>query len=137
MKTLPTTSASPLLRTDFTDQAAWDAIRDEIGTPGVEGFKAEVAPIDDMAFDGLTVPQILAAVPDGYPHTFIIVADKAAMAPEDRTLLIVNLESEGAGQHFRAVMSEMWAIENNLSIANMDFDDFANSVDGNGVHRGF
>jgi hypothetical protein len=137
MKTLPTTSASPLLRTDFSDQAAWEAVCDEIGTPGVEGFKAEVEPIDDKAFDSLTVPQILETVPEGYSHTFIIVADRLAMAPEDRTLLVVNLDSEGAGRHFRAAMSEMWGVENNLSIANMDFDEFADAVDSNGVHRGF
>lgn len=137
MKTLPTTSASPLLRTDFTDDAAWNTICKDIKTPGLEGFRAEVEAIDDKAFEGIGVQQILEAVPEGYPHSFIIVANRAAMAPQDRTLLVVNLHGEGAGKHFRAVMSEMWAIENNLSIANMDFADFANAVDRNGVHRGF
>ena len=137
MKNLPSTSASPLLRTDFTDQAAWDAICDEIGTPSPEGFQAHVEPIDDQAFDGLTMQQILRAVPDGYPHTFIIVADRVAMAAGDRTLLVINLYEEGAGQHFRAVMSAMWGVENNLSLANMDFEEFADAVDSTGVHRGF
>jgi hypothetical protein len=29
------------------------------------------------------------------------------------------------------------SIQNNLSIANMDFEEFANSVDDDGVFRGF
>jgi hypothetical protein len=137
LKTIPETSASPPLRTDFTDDAAWNTICKEISKPGPEGFRAEVEAIDDKAFEGVGVQQILDAVPEEYPHSFIIVADRAAMAPQDRTLLVVNLDADGAGQHFRAVMSEMWAIDNNLSIANMDFADFANAVDSDGVHRGF
>jgi len=35
------------------------------------------------------------------------------------------------------VASELWGIENNLSIANMDFWEFAAAVDEDGVHRGF
>jgi hypothetical protein len=31
----------------------------------------------------------------------------------------------------------MWSVENNLSISNMDFEEFAASADKNGIHRGF
>jgi hypothetical protein len=31
----------------------------------------------------------------------------------------------------------MWGIENNLSTANMDFAEFADEVDDDGVFRGF
>jgi len=31
----------------------------------------------------------------------------------------------------------MWSVENNLSISNMDFSDFADSADADGVFRGF
>jgi hypothetical protein len=31
----------------------------------------------------------------------------------------------------------MWGVENNLTIANMDFDDFAGAVQADGVFRGF
>jgi hypothetical protein len=31
----------------------------------------------------------------------------------------------------------MWGIENNLSIANMDFEEFAENVDDDGIFRGF
>jgi hypothetical protein len=38
---------------------------------------------------------------------------------------------------FRAVLSTIQSIENNLSLANMDFEDFVNSVGKDGVFRGF
>jgi len=44
---------------------------------------------------------------------------------------------EGSGREFRAVPSQIQAIENNLSIANMDFEEFAESADESGVFRGF
>jgi hypothetical protein len=31
----------------------------------------------------------------------------------------------------------MWAVENNLSIANMDYDEFAAAVDEDGIFRDF
>jgi hypothetical protein len=31
----------------------------------------------------------------------------------------------------------MWSVENNLSISNMDFSDFADSADGDHIFRGF
>lgn len=44
---------------------------------------------------------------------------------------------DSGGRTFRIIPSEMWGIENNLSIANMDFRDFADSADADGVFRGF
>jgi hypothetical protein len=31
----------------------------------------------------------------------------------------------------------MWSVENNLALSNMDFEEFATAVDGDGVFRGF
>jgi hypothetical protein len=137
MKNLPKTNATPLLRADFSSSVQWDAIRKEIAQPSPEGFKAHVEFIDDQAFDGVAVEQLLGAVSPGVFSPFIIVADRASMVPDDRTLLIVGLDGEEAGKSFRAIMSEIWAVENNLSLGNMDFEDFAGAVDANGVFRGF
>jgi hypothetical protein len=41
------------------------------------------------------------------------------------------------GREFRAIPTAVQSIENNLSIANMDFEDFAEAVDEDGVFRGF
>jgi hypothetical protein len=38
---------------------------------------------------------------------------------------------------FRALPSQIQSIQNNLSIGNMDFEEFANNIDPDGVFRGF
>lgn len=55
---------------------------------------------------------------------------------ETSPLLILDLY-DGSGREFRAIPSQIQSIENNLSIANMDFEEFAESVDEDGVFRGF
>src|SRR5436190_13043794 len=55
---------------------------------------------------------------------------------QDHSVLVISLY-EGSGDQFRAVPSAVQAIENNLSIANMDFEEFAGAVDSSGIFRGF
>jgi hypothetical protein len=140
MKQFPITSASPVLRTDFGSEAVWEAICDEIRRPSAEGFRAHVELIDDRDFDRLARQQILAAVPNNYPHSFIVVVDREAVSDDEHALLVINLyDGLGAkiGDAFRALPCEIQGIENNLSIANMDFAEFAGAIDGRGVFRGF
>jgi hypothetical protein len=139
MKHLPITSDSPVLRTDFSDQPSWEAVCEAIGQPSDEGFQAYVEFIDDRAFEGLTKQQLLAAIPAEYPHTFIIVVDRKSISDAEHPLLVVNLYDglgSEVGEEFRALPSQIHAIQNNLSIANVDFSDFAGAVDGDGVFRG-
>jgi hypothetical protein len=140
MKQLPVTNDSPMLRTDFSDHAAWEAVCDEIRQPTPQEFAAYVEFIDDRAFAGVSKQQLLAAVPENYPHTFIIVADHKAITDAERSVLVINLYDglgSQVGAEFRALPSEIHGIQNNLSIANMDFAEFAGAVDGKGVFRGF
>ena len=50
--------------------------------------------------------------------------------------IIVALH-ERTGREFRAIPSQIQGIENDLSIANMDFEEFAESADESGIFRGF
>jgi hypothetical protein len=139
MKQLPMTTASPVLRTDFSNQAAWKAICREIREPSDEGFEANVEFIDDPAFDKLSKEQLLTSLPKDY-HTFIVIVDQKAVSDDEHPLLVVNLYDglgSEVGEEFRAIPSAIQAIENNLSIANMDFADFAGAVDSGGVFRGY
>ncbi len=69
------------------------------------------------------------------PHTFIVIADSAAVSQPDYPLLVVDL-SEDRNRPFRAVATQIASIENNLSIGNMGFEEFAGCVDKSGVFRG-
>ena len=136
MKLLPQTSDSPVIRTDFRDDAAWELVCDEIRRPSDEGFEAHVEFVDDPAYADLDVAQLLARVPAGYEHTFIIVVDRVAISSAEHAVLVVDL-FDNRGAAFRALPAQVQAIENNLSIATMDFAEFATVADADGVFRGF
>ena len=135
MKQLPQTENPLVLRTDFSNQPAWERICAAIREP-VEGFRAYVEFVDDAAYQDMTKEQLLRLVPRGYAHSFIILVDRTAISSPEFPLLVIDLYAE-PGREFRAIPSQVQGIENNLSIANMDFYEFADSVDEDGVFRGF
>lgn len=99
-------------------------------------FRANVDFIDDIQYADITKDQLMELIDPDYDHTFIVVVDRTAISLPDHPLLIVDL-FELSGNTFRAIPSQIQGIENNLSIANMDFEDFARHVDKSGVFRGF
>ena len=135
MKELPKTEDALVLRTDFSDDAAWEKVCTAIREP-VGEFRANVDCISDRAYDGLTVEQLLALAKQGPDRTFAFLVDGAALTRPDHPILVVDLGDE-PGRTFRVIPSEMWGVENNLSLANMDFHEFADNADPDGVFRGF
>jgi hypothetical protein len=137
MEPFPDPENAPILRTDFSNQAAWEEIRAEIQKPvGKLQFRANVELIDDPEYAGLTSSQLLGLLPADYSHTFIIVADRTTISHPEHPLLVIDLFDKPA-REFRAIPKKIQGIENNLSIANMDFEDFADAVHADGVFRGF
>ncbi len=131
---IPTSENALLIRTDFSDQSAWDRLIGAAREPGdIVMFNMEV--VDDRANSGMTVEQVMAALPEGYPHSFIVLADSVAISQPDHPLLVVDL-LEQRGRQFRALASVISQIDNNLSIANMGFEEFVGLVDAGGVFRG-
>lgn len=65
-----------------------------------------------------------------------MVADRKTISDPDHPLLTIDRFTE-PGREFRAVPSQIQSIENNLSFANMDFAEFADSADDDGTFRGF
>jgi hypothetical protein len=137
VKQLPETEEALVLRTDFSDQRAWEAIRATVQRPfGI--FRGNVRFVDDREYADLTKEQLLALIPDDSGPTFIFVADRTALSNADHPLLVVDLFPDAQrGREFRTIPSQVGAIENNLSIGNMDFEEFADAVDEAGIFRGF
>jgi hypothetical protein len=139
MKVLPKTANPLVIRTDFQSQETWEKIRELIRPPvhdRSETFYAYLDFLDDVEFRNVTKEDLLASVPKEYDHSFLLVADAMAMESRDFPILVIDLHDE-PGRTFRAIPSQTQSIENNLSIANMDFSDFADAVDTDGVFRGF
>ena len=136
VKKLPETDNSLLLRTDFLDDAAWVALCAAAQAPSEDGFQARLECVSDSAYDGLTVEQLVALAPNGANLSLVFLADRLALTEPEHPILVVDLYDE-PGRTFRVIAREMWGVENNLSLANMDYSEFADNVDPDGVFRGF
>ena len=92
--------------------------------------------VSDPAFEGVTPSGVAELIRPGSRHTFLFLVDRRTVDDSEHPVVVVDLYGE-VGRSFRVVPSEMWGVENNLSLANMDFDEFADSADADGVFRGF
>lgn len=141
LPSLPRTDDTLLIRTDFSDHAAWQALHTAVTTPNEDGFLAAVHTVDDPAYSGLTTEQLVSLVPAR--GSLVIVADKTALTEPGMPLLAVlpydedDEESEQDYGELRVVAGELWSIENNMSIGNMDWEEFVDAANGDGVFRGF
>lgn len=141
MADLPETWCVPVIRADFRDDGVWEQLKDEIVRPTEEGFVAGVEFVEDRALIGLSETAIAAGYPRAYPrqyrHPIVFVVDTVTVSLPEHPLLVVNLNEGDQTGPFRALPRQVQAIENNLSIANMDFFEFARSAGPDGVFRGF
>jgi hypothetical protein len=136
MERLQETGTAPVIRTDFSDDLTWETIRAALRVPWEEfDLVANVECISDPRYDGLSVEQLTALAPQE-SLGFLFVADQIALAHPEHPLLVVDLNDEPR-RAFRTILSEVVAIEANLSLANMEFFEFADSVDPDGIFRGF
>jgi hypothetical protein len=111
----------------------WTELIQAINKPSPEGFLASVTLIEDPSVAGYA-PDALAKKVNA-DHAIFFVADTTTMERRDRPILCVSLLA--SKQPFRVIPSELWAVENNLSLANMDYEEFADAVDAEGIFRGF
>jgi hypothetical protein len=119
-----------VVRTDFTDDAAWLDVCELIEASDCEGYTPTLLRVEDLAYDGASVADLLRN--PGLEYAFVV--DSRTIADPERPVLVVDVESE---QTFRTIPAEVCAIDANLGIANMDFEEFAGAVDPDGVFRGF
>lgn len=131
-----TKDATPVIRTDFTDEATWEKIKKEVTATYLMGFSANVQLIDDPQYDGVSGQELLQRIPDLEAYGCVFVADAAAMSSAEHPLLVLD-PFNPEGQTFRVIPSEAWGVENNLSLANMGYSEFADAADADGVFRGF
>jgi hypothetical protein len=137
---LPASDQSLLVRTDFSDDLAWRRLLDLAAAPSQDdGFMANFTSVDDRGFDQSDWQSAKAAVPEDGQAAVLFIADAVTFASPELPILVVDL-LDFEGEHlppFRCIPAELWAVENNLNIANMDFEEFANAAADDGVFRGF
>ncbi|MCZ4499551.1 MAG: hypothetical protein JWQ74_2104 [Marmoricola sp.] len=141
LKPLYVDAPVPFVRTDFSDDDGWArVVAAATATQGLDAeepgdFEANIEPISDPQYDGLSPAALADGAPEDYIG-FVFLVDATSYASDELTVVVVDLDEE-PGRSFRTVVGEVSAIEANLSLANMDFEDWADSVDGDGVFRAF
>ncbi len=137
---LPQTWSVPVVRADFSNDHVWQQLKEEILRPTEEGFGADVEFVEDPAISGLSEGAIVAEYARAYPHQYrhpvLFIADDVAIAAPEHPLLVVNLNAGVETEPFRTLPRQVQGIQNNLSLANMDYIEFVRSVGGDGVFRG-
>ncbi|MFF4354459.1 DUF6924 domain-containing protein [Streptomyces sp. NPDC001530] len=138
---LPQSENSLLIRTDFSDETAWQALRTAVNTPNEDGFVAYVHFVDDHAYRDLTAEQIVALA--AVDQELLFVADKRVFTEAEMPLLAVlkaDEDDEGPAQgheELRVTAAYLSAIDSNITLANMDWEEFVDAAGEDGVFRGF
>ncbi|MFF7858720.1 DUF6924 domain-containing protein [Streptomyces sp. NPDC007904] len=133
---VPEDLTSTVLRTDFSDDAAWLAVRTAIDA--ADGSR-HATYVSHPRFTGVSIQTLLdeAAATEGDDEPgYAFLADAITMTDPSFPLLAVDLYDE-PGRQFRVPARWYPDISANLSIANMDFADFADAADDSGTFRGW
>jgi hypothetical protein len=133
--TLPSgDDSTPLLRSDPTRPDRWTALLARIATPNAYGFLPYVTVLEDPALIGLTEEQIRDLPRVTSAERFVLIADELTLSDDDFPILVVDLSGENRPS-FRVTAACLWSVQNNLSLANMDWEEFSESTDAAGVYR--
>ena len=138
MPTLPQPDelTSLVLRTDFSDDTAWTALK-----AAIDSFDEQrrATYVSDPAYAGMAVHALVdadAAAGDDDQPRWLFVADTTTMTDEEHSLLAVDLYHE-PGRTFRVPPAGYPVVSDNLNVANMTFAEFADETDDSGTCRGF
>ncbi|MDB5292525.1 MAG: hypothetical protein JWL69_3766 [Phycisphaerales bacterium] len=133
-KTIPASENVLVLRTDFSDAAAWESLRAVLSKSD-----GELAPtldfLSDPAFSGVSPKQLPGLLAETFAHPFAVIIDHTALTHPDHPILVVDLQ-ENPGQAFRSMPAAFSEIHDNLSTANMGFAEFTDAVDSDGIFWG-
>ena len=126
--------SSVVIRADYSDDAAWQRVRAAITAP-VGAFKANLICVESAQYDGLTPERLVEILPTNFRHTFVFIVDRETLVSSEHPVLVVDV-FERPGRTFRVIPGEMWSVQNNLKLANADWEDFSDAADSDGVFRG-
>jgi len=134
-------SESLLLRTDFTDDAVWretlETVNRSYEPEGLDVMYG-LTVVDNPDFQAVTTADLEKLLKSQY---YVYIVDERTIRDPEHPILAVDNSGDGEPgtglPTFRILPREVGLVEVNLTLANMDFEDFASAVDADGVFRGF
>ncbi|TDD39173.1 discoidin domain-containing protein [Saccharopolyspora elongata] len=131
-------ASTPIVRTDFSDDQAWETAWRDITTPREYhggDVVLDVTLVDRPEFEGWTGEELATLLPHT-PQVRVLVADAVTLASPEHPVLVMEVAREQP-RFFRATPNALVDVEIQLSIDNMGWEDFSDSVDPDGVFRDF
>jgi hypothetical protein len=145
MRPIPHTENTPLVRTDFSDDQAWQDVVRIVSTPGDMNDVPSCTVIDDRDYAGATARQLRELADQD--EAYLYVADQITHTSRERPLLLLDLDDECADEdpdddrllEFRCAAHALGMVDANLQVVNMDFSEFADSAadDEEGIFHGY
>ncbi|GAA1986363.1 DUF6924 domain-containing protein [Amycolatopsis minnesotensis] len=140
LQALLNSSTTPIVRTDFSDHDAWETAWRDI-TALREYWDDEVVLdatlIAEPGFDGCTgenLAELLLPYADECDLVFVV--DATTLASPEHPVLVLEIDPEHEPpRSFRATPNALLDVEIQLSLANMDWEDFSESADPDGILR--
>ncbi|MFE9171555.1 DUF6924 domain-containing protein [Streptomyces kebangsaanensis] len=142
-----------VVRTDYHDDQTWQDVAAALMEPwGDRQYEAQVHFINDPAWAGATVDEVLTAVRADEDLTVVFLADRTTMQTESHALLAVTtltreecVDDEDYeqltefGHEFRTTPAGVHEVHANLSIGNLGFEEYAARAhdDPQGIYRSF
>ncbi|WP_167150995.1 hypothetical protein [Streptomyces sp. MBT27] len=136
-----------IIRTDYGDEAAWQAVVADLAQPwGDDGrFEPAVHFVDDPVWADRTPDEVLAEARRDENLMVVFLADRATMQSAHRALLVLDItedeeedldpmyyqeliDSLPPPREFRTAPAGVHDVHANLSIGNMDFAEFADAA---------
>jgi hypothetical protein len=131
----PPLDHSLLVRTDFADDDGWAALCELLQRP-VDGLAATLVCVSDRAFERATPAAVARLADDRDELMVLFLADAESISGPEHTVVVVELD-DGPTRTIRVTPQTLATVQANLEIGNMDFEEFADAVDADGVFRGF
>lgn len=144
--------AAVVIRTDYTDEPAWQAVvADLMQSWGEDGeFEARVHLVDDPVWAGVAPDEIRTAVSRDETLSVVFVVDRVTVQSFQRALLALDVWGEEEDldpmyyqelidsplpREFRTCPAAVHDVHANLSLGNLYFEEFAEaaSLDPEGV----
>ncbi|MGC5008394.1 DUF6924 domain-containing protein [Streptomyces sp. NBC_00353] len=144
MRTLPAVTGRDefdalVVRTDYQDDQAWQDVAAALMEPaGDRQYEAHVHFIDDPAWAGATVDEVLTVVSADHDLAVVFLADRTTMQAESHALLAVTTMTREEcvddedyeqltefGREFRTLPAGIHDVHANLSIGNLGFEEYA------------
>jgi hypothetical protein len=136
MLILPSTEESLLVRTTFDTEDAWVDALSTVLSKNEDGFRAYVTVVDDIAWDRVGWEQLRQEALANSEHASVLFIVDGAALESGYPIQVIGLSREWRPP-FRCIARELWGVDNNLNLGNMDWEEFAESTDKDGVFRGF